>query len=149
MTCMPRCRAAPPAPPALLSRLAAAASRRSTWLSRALSRPPTPWRPIRRRTNSRATIKKGRRDCSRRPDSFQDVKSVLDGLEVRGLGATGIRHHVERDLLAFIQGAHAGGFHGGGVHKHVLAAAFRRDEAEALGGIEKLHGSNRHCVVPA
>src|SRR5690348_6996223 len=65
----------------------------------------------------------------------------LDGLEVRGLGAARVRHDVEGDLLAFRQRAHASGFNGGGVHEHVLAAAFRRDKAKALGGIEKLHGS--------
>jgi hypothetical protein len=30
------------------------------------------------------------------------------------------------------------------VYEHVLAAAFRRDEAKALGGIEELNGTNRH-----
>src|ERR1700744_5798241 len=72
----------------------------------------------------------------------------LGGLEVRGLGATGVRHDVERDLLAFGQGAHAGGFHRGGVHEYVLAAAFRSDKAEAFRGIEELHGSDSHKNFP-
>jgi hypothetical protein len=33
--------------------------------------------------------------------------------------------------------------------EHVLAAAFRRDEAKALGGVEKFHGTDRHLAVPA
>jgi hypothetical protein len=51
---------------------------------------------------------------------------------------------VERDLLAFAQAAHAGRFNSGGVHEHVLAAAFRRDEAKAFGGVEELDGSDSH-----
>src|ERR1700712_368184 len=69
---------------------------------------------------------------------------TLDGLEVRSLGAARVRHDVERDLLAFVQAAQARCFDGGGVHEYVLAAAFRRDEAKALGGVEKFHGSDRH-----
>src|ERR1044071_9213004 len=79
--------------------------------------------------------------------SFAKRRDRLDGLEVRRLGAARIRHDVERDLLAFAQGAHAGSFNGRGVHEHVLAAAFRRDEAKAFGGVEELDGSDSHKRV--
>ena len=69
---------------------------------------------------------------------------ALGGLEVRRLGATRVGDDVERDLLAFGQGAHAGGFHRSGVHEHILAAAFRGDKAKAFGGIEEFHGSDSH-----
>src|SRR6202000_3414182 len=70
-------------------------------------------------------------------------------LQVRSLRATRVGNDVEGNLLTFVQAAHAGSFHGGSVHEHVLAAAFRRDEAKALGGIEEFHGSDSHVIVPA
>src|SRR5471030_1276424 len=76
----------------------------------------------------------------RPPRSF----SYLGSREIGGLGAARIRLDVEVHLLAFVQGAHAGCFDGGDVHKHVLAAAFRRNETETLGGVEKLHGTDGH-----
>jgi hypothetical protein len=73
---------------------------------------------------------------------------TLDGLEIDGLGALGVRLHIERDLLAFGQSAHAGRFDGGGVHEHILVAAFRRDEAKALGGVEEFDGADSHFGMP-
>ncbi len=74
------------------------------------------------------------------------VRPVLDGLQVRSLGATRVRHDVERDLLAFVQRTHTSSFNSSGVDEHVLAAAFRRDKAKALGGVEELHGSDSQCT---
>jgi hypothetical protein len=34
------------------------------------------------------------------------------------------------------------------MHEHVLAAAFRRNESEALCGVEELHGTDRHSGLP-
>src|SRR5215469_4829018 len=101
--------------------------------------------PSRRQSSNKA---EGPVENSTGPSSYAKLQTS-DGLEVRGLGATGIRHDVERDLLAFVQGAHARRFHGSGMDEHVLAAAFRRDEAKALGGIEEFHGSDSHMIVPA
>src|ERR1700710_2908163 len=69
-------------------------------------------------------------------------------LEVHGLAALGVGLRVEGDLVAFVQRVHAGGFDGGCVHEHVLAAAFRSDEAEAFCGIEEFHGADGHCLFP-
>src|SRR6185437_15502712 len=83
-------------------------------------------------------------DGSLRHRPFDCVKRASDGLEIGRLGAARIRLDVERDLLALVQRAHAGRLDRGGVDEHVLAAAFRRDEAKALGGIEELNGTDRH-----
>src|SRR5690606_21653739 len=65
------------------------------------------------------------------------------GREVDGLGALAhaVRLDVEGDLLAVDEGAHARRLDGGDVDEHVLRAAVRRDEAEALGGVEEFHGA--------
>ena len=68
----------------------------------------------------------------------------LDGLQVHGLGAFGIRLDVEGYALAFRKGAHARRFDRRCMDEHVLAAAFRRDEAKAFVRIEELHCSDRH-----
>src|SRR6202000_1873724 len=95
-----------------------------------LPRPPR----SRRRTNTTTDQpKKKAGEISLTGLRLVTVKPALDGLEICRLGAACIRHHVEGPLLAFVQGAHAGSFNSGGVHEHVLAAAFRRDKAEALG----------------
>src|SRR6202034_3728619 len=48
------------------------------------------------------------------------------------------------DALALIKPAKACGLNGSDVNEHVLSAAFRRDEAEALRRIEKFDLSGRH-----
>ncbi len=75
------------------------------------------------------------------PDFTKVFKPELDGLQIRRLGAARVGNDVERHFLAFIQGAQARRFDGRGMDEHVLAAAFRRDEAKALGGVEELYGS--------
>src|ERR1700744_3362699 len=72
------------------------------------------------------------------------MTALLGGLEVRRLRAARVGDDVERHLLAFGQAAHAGGFHRSGVHEHILAAAFRSDKGEALGGIENFLVSDRN-----
>ena len=72
----------------------------------------------------------------RRPDSAQIGR--------RGLTRPSISNNVERDLLSLIESAHACAFDCADVHKDVLAAVMRLDEAEAFLDIEPLHGSLRH-----
>src|SRR5262249_5065717 len=74
---------------------------------------------------------------------------LLDGLQVgRGFAALTVLFELERHLLAIGQAAHASALNSGNVDEHVLAAAFRRDEAEALGGVEKLNGTRGHDRSP-
>ena len=66
--------------------------------------------------------------------------------QVGGLRAARIRLDVEIHALSFAQNAKAGGLHGRGMNKHVLAAALGRDESEAFAGIEELNGANGHVI---
>src|SRR3974390_1636436 len=50
--------------------------------------------------------------------------------------------------LALDQRTHASALHRGDVHEDVLRAIFRLDEAVAFLGIEELHSSDGHSVVP-
>src|SRR5262245_36976531 len=70
--------------------------------------------------------------------------TALGRAEIDRLGAACIGLNVERDLLTLAQRAHACCFNSGSVDEHVLAAAFRRNEAVALRRVEKLHCSNCH-----
>src|SRR5690606_11660005 len=54
-------------------------------------------------------------------------------------------HHFEADALAFLQRAEAIGVDRGIVDEHVVAAVLGRDEAEALGVVEPLHGTESHA----
>jgi hypothetical protein len=63
-------------------------------------------------------------------------------------GAARIRLDVEGYLLAFVQRAHSRRFNSGGVHEHVLAAAFGRNEAVSFRRIEKLDRSHCHVRSP-
>src|SRR5690348_2751261 len=67
-----------------------------------------------------------------------------DGLEIGRLGAPRVGLDVERHLLPFGQGTQAGRFHGRGMDEHVLAAAFRSDEAETLACIEEFDSTDGH-----
>ncbi|CDX20629.1 hypothetical protein MPLDJ20_110330 [Mesorhizobium plurifarium] len=71
----------------------------------------------------------------------------LGGLQVFGrtFAVASILHDVEADLLALDQRAQSSALHGRDVHEHVGLAAALLDKAEALGGIEKLHGPRAHC----
>ena len=72
------------------------------------------------------------------------AKRPLCRLQIDGLRAFGVRLNVERYALAFRQRAHARHFNGRGVNKHVLAAAFRGNEAKTLGRIEEFYCSDSH-----
>src|SRR5690606_32003499 len=67
----------------------------------------------------------------------------------RGIAALAILLEIEADLLAFVEASHARALNRGNVHKHILAAAVLRDEAEALGGIEKLYSTDSHLPSPS
>src|SRR5215211_4106337 len=57
--------------------------------------------------------------------------------------------HVELDPLTLGERAEALRLDGGEVDEAVAVAVFRRDEAEALGVVEPLHGSDgAHCGTP-
>jgi hypothetical protein len=72
------------------------------------------------------------------------VRQFSDDFQVDCLGPLFVRFHVEADALTFIEPAKARGLNGSDVNEHVLSAAFRRNEAKALRGIEKFDLSGRH-----
>src|SRR3990172_3248141 len=76
------------------------------------------------------------------------LRKILSGLQdndLAGLQSLGAALDVELDPLAFVQRAIALGLNRGVVDKHVLAA-FTRDEAVPLGGVEPLDGALRSFV---
>jgi hypothetical protein len=62
----------------------------------------------------------------------------------RALAATVVLDNVEAELLAFHDRAQTSAFDGGDVDENVRAAIVGLDEAEALGRIEELDGSDSH-----
>ncbi len=68
------------------------------------------------------------------------------GLEVNRLGAALVLLDLEADLLAFAQMAQARLLDSGDVNEDVLGAVVRLDEAEALGGVEKLYRTDGHVL---
>src|SRR3954469_10003459 len=67
-----------------------------------------------------------------------------DSLQIGRLGAPRVGLDVERHLLPFVEAAQAGCFHGRDMDEHVLAAAFRGNEAETFGGIEEFNSTDGH-----
>src|SRR4051812_40486539 len=63
------------------------------------------------------------------------------------LAAALIALQLEADLLAFVERAEARTLDGRDVHENVVAAVVGLDEAEALSGVEPLHGAGSHGVV--
>src|SRR6516225_9989525 len=66
---------------------------------------------------------------------------------IRGQGSmagSAVCDHVERDLLPFVECAHARSFNRADVHEDILAASFRLNETEALLIVKPLHGSLVH-----
>src|SRR5690242_20378446 len=55
-------------------------------------------------------------------------------------------HHIVRNALSLIQGAHSGALDSADVHENVASAALRLNESEALLIVEPLHGACRHKV---
>ena len=53
------------------------------------------------------------------------------------------------DVLSFVEGLIPVRLDGAVVDEHILAAAVRSDEAEALGGVEKLYGAGSHWLPPS
>src|SRR5262249_7228996 len=60
------------------------------------------------------------------------------------LAGSTVCDHVERDLLPFVECAHARSFNRADVHEDILAASFRLNETEALLIVKPLHGSLVH-----
>src|SRR4051812_4860289 len=74
----------------------------------------------------------------------QVCHAMLDRLKVPRRVLATLVHHIVGDALALIECAHARTFDRADVHEHILAAIARSDEAKALLGIEKLHGTCSH-----
>src|SRR5260221_12073588 len=64
----------------------------------------------------------------------------------RGLACPSISNNLERDLLSLVEPRHSGTFDRADVHKDILTAVIRLDEAEAFLAIEPLHGSLCHIL---
>jgi hypothetical protein len=56
---------------------------------------------------------------------------------------------VEGDLLILRERGQTRTLDGGYVHEHILRAIIGLDEAEAFGGIKKLHGASNHRILPS
>src|SRR6185295_17477948 len=74
------------------------------------------------------------------------LKRRLDRLQIcgSGLAAARIVLHVECQLLAFIEVAHAGTLDRRNVNEHIRAAIVLHDEAESLLGVEEFNGTCGH-----
>ena len=72
-----------------------------------------------------------------------ELRTASDLCDVGGLKTLGSLDHLKLDLIAFVQGLVAVADNGLEVHEHVFAA-FARNEAEALRGVEPLDGSLYH-----
>jgi len=73
---------------------------------------------------------------------FRDA--LLGGAQIDRLRAAPIRLDIEGDGLTVAQRVHAGRLNSGNVNEHVLFAVIRRNEAEALGRVEKFNGTFGH-----
>ena len=71
--------------------------------------------------------------------------SVLGGID---LDAPALAHHIKTDLLAFVEGAHAGALDRGDVHEHIFPTIRRLYESKPFLRIEKLHGTLNHIWPP-
>jgi len=83
--------------------------------------------------------------------TLREATSLVRGAQVVGrrLAGTPIRHDFVADLLAFAQSPKSGSFDGADVHKHVVAAVIRLNEAIAFGSVKPLYGSHAHGIVPS
>src|SRR6266511_84567 len=110
--------------------IAASLLGRATWSAQPFGQPPSPSRG--------------------RPDGLGAVAFGLLALQrphVGGLGALRPRRDVELDSLPLFERAVAVGLDRAEMHEDVRAG-LGRNEAIALVGVEPLHGSNRHELVP-
>src|SRR5690348_8739760 len=85
---------------------------------------------------------------ARSPGLFAMRTAGLDRLDVRRRRAFGALGDVERNLLRLLQRLVAIHLDGAVVGEKILAAVVRRDESEALGVVEPLHGTCCHVPVP-
>src|SRR5918994_1909122 len=70
----------------------------------------------------------------------------LQRLDVRRGRTLLALRHVEGDLLAVLQRLEAGALDRAVMGEQILAAVVRRDESEALGVVEPLHGTCSHVI---
>src|SRR5689334_1468750 len=78
--------------------------------------------------------------------SRQTIAENLGRLQIAGGLLAAFGYDFEADLLALIQRTHASALHCSDVHKHILRAIVRLNEAVALLSIEKFHSSTGHQV---
>src|SRR5438874_10319423 len=84
-----------------------------------------------------------------RPAFLQLERRALQRLDVRRGRALLPLRHVEGDLLALFQRFVAGALDRAVMGEQILAAVVRRDETEALGVVEPLHGACWHVIPSA
>src|SRR5262245_27282852 len=72
--------------------------------------------------------------------------AFLDLADVRGLEALRSLHDLELDHVTLVEGAKAGHLDGRVVDENIVPVLLR-DETEALGLIEPLHGTARHAQL--
>src|SRR5215211_4897282 len=89
------------------------------------------------------------RRCKRRALHISQIGLNRSGprlrvLEIGGGLLAALGHHVEADLLALDQRAHAGALERADMHEHVARAVGRSDEAKTFLRIEELYGTCGH-----
>ena len=78
-------------------------------------------------------------------ETVQGTEPVLSGRpQVGSSWLATLVGDVEGDALAFVQGRHPGGLHGGHMNENILRAVGRLNEPEALLGVKPLDCSGRH-----
>src|SRR5262245_39899008 len=87
------------------------------------------------------TTKKTAGREARRLNQFAFARSLVGELHVRSLlaAAAAVVLDLEGDLVALVEGGHAGPLESGSVYEDVLAAVFGLNEAEAARMIEEFH----------
>src|SRR4051812_42332142 len=82
------------------------------------------------------------------PFHVPGMKAEISGQgEIGGLAAAGIWLNIEVHALAFAEAGDSGPLKRAHMHEHVFGAAFRRNEAETLAAVEKLHGTSSHLSL--
>lgn len=74
--------------------------------------------------------------------------SRLGQIDGSALAVAAVHLDLEIDFLTFAQRSHSRAFDSRDVNKNILLAAVRLDEAEALGGVEKLYSAEGHDNFP-
>jgi hypothetical protein len=76
--------------------------------------------------------------------ALSSILSALNELQIYGLRSALVRFDVELHVLAFIEPAKARRLNGRDMDKHVLAAAFWRNESKTFRRVEEFDLTGRH-----